>query len=64
LKIYARLNPADYASWISKAMTERTDSTSTRHLPPLIDEYDIIATFPGSESIFARAEARARRSGS
>lgn len=64
LKIYARLNPADYASWISKAMTQRTDSTSTRHLPPLIDEYDIIATFPGSESIFARAEAGARRSGS
>ena len=41
-------------------MTQRTDPTSTRLLPPLIDEYGIIATFPGSESSACRSKSAAQ----
>jgi integrase len=45
--IYARLNPPEYAGWVSKALLQRTDSISTRNLPrlPLIDDFDFFATF-------------------
>ena len=58
LKVYARLNPSDYAAWITKASTQRTDSTTARHMPPLIDEYVIMESFLAAEDIFKRAEAR------
>jgi hypothetical protein len=58
LKVYARLNPSDYAAWITKASTQRTDSTTTRHMPPLIDEYVIMESFLAAEDIFKRADAR------
>ena len=56
--VYARLNPSDYAAWITKASTQRTDSTTTRHMPPLIDEYVIMESFLAAEDIFKRADAR------
>jgi hypothetical protein len=42
LRIYARMNPAFYASWVTKALTQRASSTSTANLP-LIDAHDAIA---------------------
>ena len=38
LAIYARLNPSDYVAWTSKALNQRTDSTTTRRLPCAIDD--------------------------
>jgi len=32
LKVYARLNPDDYAGWITKAYGRRAESTTTRNL--------------------------------
>jgi hypothetical protein len=51
-----RLNPADYAGWVSKALSQRTDSASTRRLPPLplIDDFDIAASFATAERTFER----------
>ena len=58
LAIYARLNPSEYAGWVSKALLQRTDSTSTRNLPrlPLIDDFDIFATFSTASGHFQRAD--------
>ena len=35
LKVYARLNPDDYAAWISKAFARRAESTTSRNLPTI-----------------------------
>ena len=59
LKVYARLNPNDYGCWISKAMLQRTESTTTRHLPPLIDDFTMYASFHASDDLFKRAECAA-----
>jgi hypothetical protein len=55
--IHARLNPPEYAGWVSKALLQRTDSTSTRNFPrlPLIDDFDIFATFSHASEHFQRA---------
>ena len=58
LAVYARLSPSDYAAWVAKALVQTTDSTSTRHLPPLIDHFSIVAFLP-----ILRAHLRARREG-
>ena len=60
LAVYARLNPADYAGWVSKALLQRTDSVTTRRLPPLplIDDFDIVASFATAERTFERIERR------
>ena len=62
LAVYARLNPADYAGWVSKALLQRTDSVTTRRLPPLplIDDFDIVASFATAERTFERIEKRQR----
>ena len=56
--MYARLNPSDYAAWVSKALSQRTDSITTRRLPrpPLIDESIIVASFAAASSHFDTAE--------
>jgi hypothetical protein len=58
LAIYARLNPADYAAWVSKALSQTTDSITTRRLPrlPLLDEFDLMATFATADAIFTRVQ--------
>ena len=58
LEVYARLNPSDYAAWVSKALSQRTDSITTRRLPrpPLIDESIIVASFSEASSHFDQAE--------
>ena len=58
LKIYARLNPSDYASWVSKALLQRTDSATTRGLPtlPLLGEFALFESFRTSAAYFARAQ--------
>ena len=56
--MYARLSPSDYAAWVAQALVQTTDSTSTRHLPPLIDHLSIVAFLP-----ILRAHLRARREG-
>jgi hypothetical protein len=43
VKIYARLNPSDYSSWVTKALNQSTPSTTTANLP-VIDVHDAIAT--------------------
>jgi len=44
VKIYARLNPSDYTSWVSKALTQQATSRTTARLPT-IDAHGIVATF-------------------
>jgi hypothetical protein len=61
-KVYARLNASDFAAWITMASTQRTDSTTTRHMPPLIDEYVIIEFFFNAGDIFKRADTRSSAS--
>ena len=58
LAIYARLNPADYAAWVSKALSQTTDSITTHRLPrlPLLDEFDLMATFATADTIFTRVQ--------
>jgi hypothetical protein len=58
LEVYARLSPSDYAAWVSKALSQRTDSITTRRLPrpPLIEESIIVASFPEASSHFDQAE--------
>ena len=58
LAVYARLNPADYAGWVSKALLQRTDSVTTRRLPPLplIGDFGIVASFATAERTFERIE--------
>ena len=60
LAIYARLNPSDYGDWVSKALLQRTDSTTTRRLPalPILDNFDLIQSFATSDSIFTRVRTR------
>jgi hypothetical protein len=60
LAIYARFNPADYAGWVSKALLQRIDSITTRRLLPLpiIDEFEIVASFATADWTFARIERR------
>ena len=41
--IYARLNPDDYAAWVTRAMLQTTTSTTTRNLP-VIDDHNLYAT--------------------
>jgi hypothetical protein len=57
LAIYARLNPSEYAGWVSKALLQRTNSTSTRNLPwlHLIDDFENFATFSTASGHFQRA---------
>jgi len=43
VKIYARLNPSDYSSWVAKALLQNTPSTTTANLP-VIDAHDAIAS--------------------
>jgi hypothetical protein len=43
VKIYARLNPSDYSSWVAKALLQNTPSTTTANLP-VIDARDAIAS--------------------
>jgi hypothetical protein len=50
LAIYARLNPSDYVAWTSKALAQRTDSTTTRRLPCAIDDDALIATFANASA--------------
>jgi hypothetical protein len=54
LATYTRLKPSEYAGWVSKALLQRTDSTSTRNLPrlPLIVDFDIFATFSTASGHF------------
>jgi hypothetical protein len=58
LAVYARLNPSDYAGWVSKAMLQRTNSVTTRRLPPvpIIDDFEIVASFATAERTFERHE--------
>jgi hypothetical protein len=58
LKVCARLNPSDYAAWINKVSTQQTDSTITRHMPPLTDEYVTMEFFLNAGDILKRADAR------
>ena len=58
LAIYARLNPADYAAWVSMALSQTTDSITTRRLPrlPLLDEFELMANFATADAIFTRVQ--------
>jgi hypothetical protein len=60
LAVYARLNPADYAGWVSKALLQHTDSVTTRRLPPLplIGDFEIVASFATAERTFECIERR------
>ena len=42
IRIYARMNPDVYASWVSKSLQQRATSTSTANLP-VIDQHEAIA---------------------
>jgi integrase len=54
VKIYARLNPSDYANWVSKALTQVTTSHTTARLP-VIDAHGVIATFGLAGQLFRQA---------
>ena len=58
LEVYARLNPSNYAAWVTKALYQRTDSITTRCLPrpPPIDESIIAASFSAAFSLLDKAE--------
>ena len=43
--IYARLNPNDYAGWVTKALQQKTTSRTAARLPVVIDDHDNVATF-------------------
>jgi hypothetical protein len=62
LKVYARPNPSYYAVWITEASTQGADSTTTRHMPPLIDKYVIMESFLNADDIFKRADSRSSAS--
>ena len=52
LKIYARLNPADYAARVRRMVTTRVDSTIAARLPVLDDDdlhRDLASALPGLE---------------
>ena len=53
LAIYARLDPAGSAAWVSTALSQTTDSITTRRLPrlPLLDEFELMATFATADTI-------------
>ena len=57
LKIYARLNPSDYVSWTSKALLQKTDSTTGARLPCAIDADALYATFPDAARLLGRADS-------
>ena len=52
--IYARLNPDDYAAWVSKALQQTTTSTTAARLP-VIDDHDAVATFQAASAHFRAA---------
>jgi hypothetical protein len=52
--IYARLNPSDYAAWVTKALQQKTTSTTTARLP-VIDDHDAVATFQAAGAHFRAA---------
>ena len=56
IAIYARLNPEDYAGWVTKALQQHTTSTTTASLTP-IDARDAVATFPNAHAHFRDAAA-------
>jgi hypothetical protein len=56
LAIYARLNPSDYVAWTSKALLQRTDSTTTWRLPCAIDNDVLIASFADAGTYLDRAD--------
>ena len=41
--IYARLNPTDYAGWVTKALQQKTTSRTAARLPVVIDDHDDVA---------------------
>jgi hypothetical protein len=43
--IYARLNPNDYAGWVTKALQQKTTSRTAARLPVVIDDHDNVATY-------------------
>ena len=57
LKIYARLNPSDYVSWTSKALLQKTYSTTGARLPCAIDADALYATFPDAARLLGRADS-------
>ena len=42
IRIYARMNPDVYSSWVERSLKQRASSTSTANLPT-IDRHDAIA---------------------
>jgi hypothetical protein len=56
VKIYARINPADYTGWVQRALSQQTTSRTTARLP-VIDAHDMIATFGLAAHLFTNADA-------
>ena len=54
VKIYARINPSDYTTWVSQALLQDTTSHTTARLP-VIDAHGIVATFGLATNFFADA---------
>lgn len=54
VKIYPRLNPSDYANWVSKALVQTTTSRTTARLP-VIDAHNVVATFGVAGRLFQAA---------
>jgi hypothetical protein len=62
LKVCGKLSPSNCAAWIAEDSTQRADSITTRHMPPLIGEYAIMEPFLNAGRIFKRADARSSAS--
>jgi hypothetical protein len=57
LRVYARLNPGDYAAWISKAFARRAESTTTRNLPTIVADPFVAQLQADIQLLEARAGA-------
>ena len=55
VKIYARLNPADYTTWVAAALSQTTTSKTSARLP-VIDAHGVIATFGAAGQFFQKAD--------
>ena len=52
IRIYARMNPDVYASWVTRSLQQRASSTSTANLP-VIDRHEALARLHAEDYVEA-----------
>ena len=55
IRIYARMNPDVYATWVAKSMQQRASSTTTANLPT-IDRHEALALLLADADAAAAAD--------